>query len=333
MSGAAPVVSICVPVRNGERWLTEALGSALQQTYGDFELVLADNASTDATIEIALGFRDPRIRIETTSVAIGAVANHNRAVRLARGELIKFLHADDLLLPECIAEMVGLATDDQQIGLVFAPRRVVVEAGSDPKWAEAYGHPHEHFERLERTNDGRRLFRELQAEGFAENWIGEPTATLVRRGALERVGLLNERLFQIADLELWARIAYEHRVGFIERPCSVYRHHEESGTARNAAVRRDWFDPVWLLEGLLQMPTLEPPDRSRLTQLRRSALLRALRSQAARVTQRRWTSELVAYAAFRARKPDRRPRLHPELPARPADAQRGASDAAPTANS
>ena len=333
MSGAAPVVSICVPVRNGERWLAEALESALQQTYGGFELVLADNASTDATVEIALGFRDARIRVETSPVAIGAVANHNRAVHLSRGELVKFLHADDLLLPECLGEMVGLAGEDEQIGLVFAPRRVVVEPGSDPEWAEAYARPHEHFGRLERTNEGRRLFRELQEARFAANWIGEPSATLVRRQALKRVGLLNERLFQIADLELWARIAYEHRVGFIDRPCSVYRHHEESGTARNAAIRRDWFDEVWLFEGLLQIPTLEPSDRRRVTQLRRFALRRALRSQAARVVQRRWTPELAAYVGFRARPRDRRPRLHPELPLELAGAQRLAPDAARTASS
>jgi glycosyltransferase involved in cell wall biosynthesis len=333
VSGARPFVSICIPAYNAERWLAEALESALRQTYGDFELVLADNASTDATVEIASSFDDPRIRVETAPRTIGAVANHNRAVRLARGELVKFLHADDLLLPKCLGEMVRLASEDDRIGLVFAPRSVVVEEGSDPEWAEAYARPHEHFERLGRTNDGRRLFRELLEGGFDENWIGEPTATLVRRAALERVGLLNERLYQIADLELWARIAYEHRVGFVGRTCSVYRHHEQSGTVRNATTGRAWFDPVWLLEGLLQLPSLELDDRRRLTKLRRSALRRALRSQVARVAQRRWTPELAAYLGFRARTGGRQPKLHPELPPLPVGAQRPAPDASSTASS
>jgi glycosyltransferase involved in cell wall biosynthesis len=318
MSEARPSVSICVPAYNAERWLAEALESALRQTYADFELVLADNASTDATVEIASSFGDSRIRVETAPRTIGAVANHNRAVRLARGELVKFLHADDLLLPECLSEMVALMSENERIALVFAPRDILVD-GSDPEWAEAYARPHENFERLERTNEGRRLFRELLETGFNENWIGEPTATLVRRAALERVGLLNERLHQIADLELWARIAYEHRVGFIEQTCSVYRHHEHSGTVRNATTRRDWFDPVWLLEGLLQLPHLEPQDRRRLTQLRRAGLRRALRSQTARLVRRQWTPELAMYVAFRMRSSvGRGAKLHPRLDARPA---------------
>jgi glycosyltransferase involved in cell wall biosynthesis len=322
MSGARPPVSICVPAYNAERWLAEALESALRQTYSDFELVLADNASTDSTVEIAGSFADPRIRVETTQQTIGAVANHNRAVRLARGELVKFLHADDLLLPECLDEMVALANEDEQIGFVFAPRDVVVEEGSDRGWAELYGRPHEHFGRLERTSEGRRLFRDLLEAGFEENWIGEPSATLIRRAALERVGLFNERLHQTADLELWARIAYEHRIGFVDRTCSVYRHHAQSGTVRNAITHRDWFDPVWLLEGLLQLPALDPADRHRLTQLRRAALRRALRSQVARVVRRQWTPELGAYVAFRARSSARRrATLHPWLDARPAGVQ------------
>jgi glycosyltransferase involved in cell wall biosynthesis len=318
MSSNAPLVSICVPAYNAERWLAEALESALRQTFSAFELVVADNASTDATVEIARSFGDPRIRVETAARTIGAVANHNRAIRLAQGALLKFLHADDLLLPDCLEDMVALAEEEDSVALVFAPRRVLVEPGSDPEWAERYVRPYENFERLERTNAGRRLFRELLAAGFEENWIGEPSATLLRREALERVGLFNERLFQIADLELWARIAYAHRVGFIDRVLSVYRHHEESGTVQNARTQREWFDQVWLLEGLLRIPALTPDDRRELARLRRAALRRALRSQAGRIVQRRWTTELAAYVGYRARAAvGRRPRLHEELDGRP----------------
>jgi glycosyltransferase involved in cell wall biosynthesis len=312
------LVSICVPAYNAERWLADALESALGQTHSAFELVVADNASTDATVEIARSFGDPRIRVETASRTIGAVANHNRVIRLARGAFVKFLHADDLLLPECVEEMVAVAADDERVALVFAPRRVLLEAVSDPQWAERYARPHENFERLERTNDGRSLFRELLAGGFEENWIGEPSATLLRRKALERVGLLNERLFQIADLELWARLAYQHRVGFVDRVVSVYRHHEESGTVQNARTQREWFDQVWLLEGLLTIPTLASDDRRSLERLRRAALRRALRSQAGRIVQRRWTPEFAAYLAYRARAAvGRQPQLHEDLDGRP----------------
>jgi glycosyltransferase involved in cell wall biosynthesis len=296
-----PLVSICVPAYNAERWLADALDSAMRQTYSEFELVVADNSSTDTTGEIARSFDDPRVRVETSTRMISAVANHNRAIRLSQGVFVKFLHADDMLLPRCVEEMVSLALEDPQIALVFAPRQVLLEPGTDAEWAEKFGRPHERFARLERINEGRDLFDELLAAGFEENWIGEPSAVLLRRAPLEHVGLFNERLFQIADLELWARLAIGYRVGFIDDVLSVYRHHEQSGTAQNARMKRDWLDTMWLLEGLLEQPSLTPEEQRLLLRLRRSTLRRTLRSQAGRVVHGRWSADLASYLAYRAR--------------------------------
>jgi glycosyltransferase involved in cell wall biosynthesis len=325
MSGDPELVSICVPAYNAERWLADALESALEQTYPEFELLVADNGSTDATVEIAHSFADSRVRVETSSRTIGAVANHNRAIRLSRGAFVKFLHADDLLLPECVEEMVALAHEDPRVALVFAPRQVLLEPGSDPEWAERFARPHEHFEGLERINEGRHLFRQLLAAAFEENWIGEPSAVLLRRGPLERAGLFNERLFQIADLELWARIALDYRVGFVDRVLSVYRHHEESGTAENARTERDWLDTIWLLEGLLEVTSLTREERRRLRRLRRAALRRAFRSQAGRVARGRWSADLPGYLAYRAHLYGHRPRLEAEADEEPAKAPAGSA--------
>jgi glycosyltransferase involved in cell wall biosynthesis len=314
MSAERPLVSVCVPVYNAERWIAGALESAVAQTYEALEILVVDNASTDATVELSRALDDPRIRIERTGVTIGAVANHNRAIRLSHGTFVKFLHADDLLKPTCVEEMVALAREDESIGLVFAPREVVVEEAPDPEWGELFARPHEYFSRLERVNEGRRLFRELLDAGFEGNWVGEPSAVLLTRVALEHVGLLNERLFQIADLELWARIMVSCRVGFVDKMLSVYRHHGESGTARNARLQRDWFDRLWLLEGLLAIGDLTPDERARLLALRRAALRRAGRSQVARVARGRLTPDLPRYVAFRARASlGRAPLLAPAL--------------------
>jgi glycosyltransferase involved in cell wall biosynthesis len=296
-----PLVSVCVPAYNAERWIAGALESAVAQTYEELEIVVADNASTDATVELARAVDDPRIRVEQGRVTTSAVANHNRAIRLSHGTFVKFLHADDLLLPTCVEEMVALAQEDESIGLVFAPREVDVEGALDPEWGELFARPHEYFSSLERVNEGRRLFRELLDAGFEGNWVGEPSAVLLTRGALEHVGLLNERLFQIADLELWARIMVSCRVGFVDKVLSVYRHHGESGTARNARLQRDWFDRPWLFEGLLAIGDLTPDERARLLALRRAALRRAGRSQLARVARGRLTADMPRYIAFRAR--------------------------------
>ena len=87
----APRLSIGVPVYNAEAYLTEALSCLLAQTFGDFELVVSDNASIDRTRAICLAFadRDPRVRYERQAENLGANWNFNRVFELSRGELFK----------------------------------------------------------------------------------------------------------------------------------------------------------------------------------------------------------------------------------------------------
>src|SRR3954451_22355927 len=100
-----PLVSVCLPVYNGEAWVGKAVESALAQTYENLEIVVSDNASTDGTAAVVRSFDDPRVRLSTAAERVTMSGNHNRAVGLARGGLLKFLHADDSLVPECVAEM------------------------------------------------------------------------------------------------------------------------------------------------------------------------------------------------------------------------------------
>lgn len=109
--GKAPVVTIGLPVYNGEEYLRESLDALLAQTFEDFELVISDNASTDSTPEILAEYaaRDDRIRLVRQPVNVGAGPNHNLLVPLARGEFFKWASHDDLYAPtlieRCVAEL------------------------------------------------------------------------------------------------------------------------------------------------------------------------------------------------------------------------------------
>jgi glycosyltransferase involved in cell wall biosynthesis len=119
-----PLVSVLVPVYNGERHLAEALDSVLAQTYERWECTVVDNCSTDATAEIAARYaaRDGRIRVHTNARFVGVIENHNIAFGLVPPEsaYVKVLHADDWLFPRCLAEMVALAEAHPTVGLVGA---------------------------------------------------------------------------------------------------------------------------------------------------------------------------------------------------------------------
>ena len=98
-----PEVSICIPAHNAARYLPQAIESALGQQFGDFELVVLDNACTDASAEVVRGFADPRLRLERNPETVPVTENFQRAVAHARAPLVKVLNADDLLAPTVLA--------------------------------------------------------------------------------------------------------------------------------------------------------------------------------------------------------------------------------------
>lgn len=99
-----PLVSIGVPVRNGARFLEQALDSLLAQSYQEFELIISDNASTDQTEAICRAYaaRDGRIRYYRSSKDLGLAHNYNYLFQLARGEYFKWAAADDLHEPDYV---------------------------------------------------------------------------------------------------------------------------------------------------------------------------------------------------------------------------------------
>src|SRR6267143_2039520 len=104
MGARNPRVSIGLPVFNVEKYVAGALKCLLGQDYEDFELIISDNASTDATESICREFaaRDSRIRYSRNERNIGASPNYNRVFRLARGEFFKWAAHDDECHPSLV---------------------------------------------------------------------------------------------------------------------------------------------------------------------------------------------------------------------------------------
>ncbi|MCB7137033.1 glycosyltransferase family 2 protein [Cellulosimicrobium marinum] len=126
---AAPRVSVCLPVYNGERYLDETLRSVREQTFADLEVVLNDNASTDGTQEIcrAHAAEDPRVRYVRHDVNRGGLWNFNDAMRRARGATVKLAAADDVLRPRFLETCVDALHDGGE-GVVLAyPRTQIID--------------------------------------------------------------------------------------------------------------------------------------------------------------------------------------------------------------
>jgi glycosyltransferase involved in cell wall biosynthesis len=141
MTRSIPLVSIGLPVYNGERYLREAVDSLLAQTFTDFELVLSDNASTDGTAEICREYAtlDKRIRYVRNDTNIGLNRNCNQVVRLSVGKYFKLAAADDVCHPELLAKCVKVLDEDPTVVSAHGKTRFIDSDGnslalSDPGW-------------------------------------------------------------------------------------------------------------------------------------------------------------------------------------------------------
>lgn len=129
MNFKAPLLSIGIPVYNGERFLARAVESLLAQSMTDFELIIADNASTDSTQALCEEFarRDARVRYVRHPTNIGAPRNWNCLVELARGEYFKWATANDLHAPTMLARCVEAMQADPGIVLCYGRTQLMDE--------------------------------------------------------------------------------------------------------------------------------------------------------------------------------------------------------------
>jgi glycosyltransferase involved in cell wall biosynthesis len=233
MPTANPKVSIALPVYNGERYLREALDSLLAQTYRDFELIICDNASTDATAAICAHYaaRDPRIRYCRHARNIGATANFNGAFALARGVYFKWAAHDDLLQPTWLERCVAALDQAPDAVLCQSLVKLVDDAG---ECLEIYDHtafgtdsprPSVRFAARLRPHDCQEIF------------------ALIRADALRRTALMGYHLG--GDRTLLIELALMGRFALVPEPLFLNREHPHryKRQHRYPSTALAWFTP------------------------------------------------------------------------------------------
>ena len=200
VANATPRVSVCVPVHDGERHLATTLRSVLASTLTDLEIVVLDNASTDRSVEIAVSFDDPRLRIEHTEQLRPLTENWNRCVPLARAPLVKVVSHDDVIRPRCL--------DIQATALIASPGAAFVVHRQDLIDVDGHLLAPDRFRRgLIGEIDRDALVRRVVRHGA--NPVGAPAGVMFRRDAFDATdGFRADRTF-LADLDLWLQLV-EH---------------------------------------------------------------------------------------------------------------------------
>ncbi len=255
-----PKVSICIPTYNGEKFIGEAIQSALAQTYANIELIISDDGSTDSTIAIAQSFQsqtsvDFRIVLHRN---YGLSQNWNFCISQAKGQYIKFLFQDDLLAPECIEKMVAIAQKNPEIGMVFSPRGITIaENESNPilrRASQSIKDLHKSWSNLKSIQPGKQLLADTNCLNNPINKIGEPSTVLIAARVFEEIGLFDSGLSQYVDLDMWWRIMGNYHIGFVDEKLSSLRIHPEQQTWKNFAAGENHKDVVRFYKKLLNAP-------------------------------------------------------------------------------
>ena len=230
-----PLVSVCMPTRNGAEFIGETLNCVFRQTYRPLELIVSDDASSDATLQIiAEATKDHDITVKIFHhQPSGIGANWNHCVRNASGKYIKFLFQDDLIYPDCIAEMVALSEKDEEIGLTFCNRDIIGDLEGKTDWLNRYENLSGKWNEIKPIQEGRALLKQPDFLKSPRNKIGEATVVLLKRQCFSDVGFFSEELKQTLDYEYWYRVLPKYKIGYINRNLAAFRLHKNQATQKN----------------------------------------------------------------------------------------------------
>lgn len=231
MGTDAPRLTIGVPVFNGGKFLAETLNSLLGQSFGDFELIVSDNASTDETEEIGRAFveMDRRVRYHRNPVNLGLSMNYNGLFAMARGELFKWATADDVCLPRYVEKCVEALDRDPAVVLAYPKTRFIDSTGleqpiEDRGWNLMMDQAHER----------------LRYVVYAGHWVNSILG-VIRSRSLARTGLLPT--YPGGDYCLLGELCLQGK--FFEVPEYLYQRRIHPAASSQKARDERWIAEYW----------------------------------------------------------------------------------------
>lgn len=224
------LVSVIIPAYNAEQFLGQAIQSVLEQTFLPHEIIVIDDGSTDRTREVMKAFGS-NIRGLYQQNA-GPSAARNAGIRVAQGNLICFLDADDLWTSDKIKEQINFMEKNPDIGLLCSDHEEFDGSGvvlpSFVKKKEEFFGP---------TIIGNNPIRNAFVKLLSLNFISTPTV-MVRKECLEASGLFDESLWSVEDRDLWLRIAANFSIACMEGIyCRRRVHHLNISKEKELSVR------------------------------------------------------------------------------------------------
>jgi glycosyltransferase involved in cell wall biosynthesis len=199
------LISVIIPVYNGEKTIRETIESVLTQTFRDFELIILNDGSQDSTLEVVSSIQDSRLKVFSYPNA-GLAASRNRGTFHAVGEYISFIDADDLWTPDKLETQLKALQDNPEAAVAYSWTNYIDESG---QFLRRGGY-------LTANGD---VYAKLLVVDFLENGSNP----LIRRQALIQVGGFDESLPAAEDWDILLRLAAQYSFVAVPYPQILYR--------------------------------------------------------------------------------------------------------------
>ncbi|WP_423988009.1 glycosyltransferase [Methanoregula sp.] len=213
-----PLVSVIIPVYNGQRYIAETIDSVISQTMEHWEIIAVNDGSTDGSSSILEKYAGKMPgRIRPVTVENGGVSRaRNKGAALARGKYLAFLDQDDLWAPGKLRSQVDFLDRNEGVGIVFSNETLIDENGRITRKCVL---------RLGSHQRGP-VFENLLFGNFIP-----VSSVMVRKDLFCRAGGFDPKFSLAEDFDLLLRISREVPVDYIDEPLLFYREHRESGTS------------------------------------------------------------------------------------------------------
>lgn len=206
----SPLVSIVIPVFNAATTISASLESVFAQTLQDFEIIVIDDGSTDATVSVIDEFKYPCIQCYSYPNA-GPAASRNKGLRQAKGQFIAFLDADDIWYPSKLMDQVNCLKQNPLAALVYG---WVDYVDAENQFICSDSHP--------------KFSGDVYKQLLIHNFIVSGSNTMIRKTVLTSVGGFDESLLAVEDWELHTRIAVNFHLICLPQVVVRYRQSETS---------------------------------------------------------------------------------------------------------
>ena len=246
MNKDQPGISVGMPVYNGGRYLRLAIESVLAQSYGDFELIISDNASTDDTEETCREYaaRDSRIVYLRNATNIGAASNYNQLFHRSKADYFRWFNADDLSSPRLHQECLAALQAHPGASMAYGKTALIDSDG------QVTG-PYEDRLNLRQESVAERFFEFLRVVGQTNAIYG-----LMRKSALSATALMGSGKFPAADTVLMAELALQGKI--VEIPETLFFRRMHKGASSWVRSADNVQQNFWLgSRGRFVMPTVK----------------------------------------------------------------------------